>query len=82
MRRKIYIAGNGSSHLAALWLHFTLNLLRPNVVLLNFETSEVIRAIQEIDENSVVIILSFHRYFKEPIQFAYRITRKNVRLLA
>lgn len=56
--------------------------MRPNVVLLNFETSEVIRAIQEIDEDSVVIILSFHRYFKEPIQFAAEIQEKNAKLLA
>jgi len=80
-RKKIYIAGNGSSYLAAQWLHFTLNLLRPNVVLLNFETSEVIRAIQDIDEESVVIILSFHRYFKEPIQFAAEIQEKNCEII-
>ena len=80
-KKKIYIAGNGSSHLAAQWLHFTLNLLRPNVVLLNFETSEVIRAIQEIDEDSVVIILSFHRYFKEPIQFAAEIQEKKCEII-
>lgn len=54
--------------------------MRPNVVLLNFETSEVIRAIQDIDEESVVIILSFHRYFKEPIQFAAELQEKIVRL--
>lgn len=80
-KKKIYIAGNGSSYLAAQWLHFTLNLLRPNVVLLNFETSEVIRAIQEIDENSVVIILSFHRYFKEPIQFAAELQEKKCEII-
>ncbi len=80
-KKKIYIAGNGSSHLAAQWLHFTLNLLRPNVTLLNFETSEVIRAIQEIDEESVVIVLSFHRYFKEPIQFAAEIQEKNCEII-
>ncbi|MFJ7731335.1 MurR/RpiR family transcriptional regulator [Lysinibacillus sp. NPDC097231] len=80
-KKKIYIAGNGSSHLAAQWLHFTLNLLRPNVTLLNFETSEVIRSIQEIDEESVVIVLSFHRYFKEPIQFAAEIQEKNCEII-
>jgi len=80
-KKKIYIVGIGSSHLAAQWFHFTLNLLRPNVVLLNFETSEVIRAIQEIDEDSVVIILSFHRYFKEPIQFAAEIQEKKCEII-
>lgn len=77
-KKKVYIVGNGSSQLAAQWLHFTLNMLRPNVVLLDFETSEIIRALQEIDEDSVVIILSFHRYFKEPIQFAAEIQEKKM----
>ncbi|MEY9974247.1 DNA-binding MurR/RpiR family transcriptional regulator [Lysinibacillus sp. RC46] len=80
-KKKIYIAGNGSSHLAAQWLYFTLNMLRPNVMLLDFETSEIIRALQEIDEDSVVIILSFHRYFKEPIQFAAEIQEKNCEII-
>ncbi|MEX3745152.1 MurR/RpiR family transcriptional regulator [Lysinibacillus xylanilyticus] len=80
-KKKIYIAGNGSSHLAAQWLYFTLNMLRPNVVLLDFETSEIIRALQEIDQDSVVIILSFHRYAKEPIQFAAEIQEKNCEII-
>ena len=48
-------------------------------MLLDFKTSEIIRALQEIDEDSVVIILSFHRYFKEPIQFAAEIQEKIAR---
>lgn len=80
-KKKIYIVGNGSSHLAAQWLYFTLNMLRPNVVLLDFETSEIIRALQEIDQDSVVIILSFHRYAKEPIQFAAKIQEKNCEII-
>ncbi|MGA3602895.1 MurR/RpiR family transcriptional regulator [Lysinibacillus agricola] len=80
-KKKIYIAGNGSSHLAAQWLYFTLNMLRPNVVLLDFETSEIIRALQEIDQDSVVIILSFHRYAKELIQFAAEIQEKNCEII-
>ncbi|MCL1699728.1 MurR/RpiR family transcriptional regulator [Lysinibacillus sp. Bpr_S20] len=80
-KKKVYIVGNGSSRLAAQWLHFTLNMLRPNVVLLDFETSEIVRALQEIDEDSVVIILSFHRYFKEPIQFAAEIQGKNCEII-
>ncbi|MGE7671954.1 SIS domain-containing protein [Lysinibacillus sp. NPDC094403] len=75
------MVGNGSSHLAAQWLCFTLNMLRPNVVLLDFETSEIIRALQEIDEDIVVIILSFHRYFKESIRFAAEIQEKIAKLL-
>ena len=80
-KKKIFIIGYGSSNLAAQWLYFTLNLLRPNVVLMKFETNEIIRTLQEIDEESVVIILSFHRYFKEPLQLASEIQEKNCEII-
>ena len=81
-KKKIFIIGYGSSNLAAQWLYFTLNLLRPNVVLMKLETNEMIRSLQEIDEESVVIILSFHRYFKEPIQIASEIQDKKCKIIA
>ncbi|MGE7091227.1 MurR/RpiR family transcriptional regulator [Lysinibacillus sp. NPDC048646] len=80
-KKKIYIIGYGSSNLAAKWLYFTLNLLRPNVVLMGLETNDIARALQEIDEDSVVIILSFHRYFKEPIQLAAEIQGTNCEII-
>ncbi|MFJ7952607.1 MurR/RpiR family transcriptional regulator [Lysinibacillus sp. NPDC096418] len=80
-KKKIFIIGYGSSNLAAQWLYFTLNLLRPKVVLMKLETNEMIRSLQEIDEESVVIILSFHRYFKEPIQLASEIQDKKCEII-
>lgn len=80
-KKKIFIIGYGSSNIAAQWLYFTLNLLRPNVVLMKLETNEMIRSLQEIDEDSVVIIFSFHRYFKEPIQLASEIQDKKCEII-
>lgn len=80
-KKKIFIIGYGSSNIAAQWLYFTLNLLRPNVVLMKLETNEMIRSLQEIDEDSVVIILSFHRYFNEPIRLASEIKDKKCEII-
>lgn len=68
--KNIYIIGAGASRFAAEWLHFTLNILRPNVTLIQTDTPELIRTFQEIDKDSIVIAISLHRYFKEPLQIA------------
>ncbi|WP_052344325.1 MurR/RpiR family transcriptional regulator [Bacillus ndiopicus] len=68
--KTIYLIGAGGSSFAAQWLQFTLNMLRPNVKLVQTDTSTLIRTLQEIDETAVAIIISLHRYYKEPIQIA------------
>lgn len=68
--KNIYIIGAGASRFAADWLHFTLNILRPNVTLIQTDTPELIRTFQEIDKDSIIIVISLHRYFKEPLQIA------------
>ncbi|MEK4229484.1 MurR/RpiR family transcriptional regulator [Solibacillus sp. FSL H8-0538] len=68
--KSIYVIGQGSSGMAAQWLYFTLSLLRPHVKLVNNESSEILRTLQEIDNYSLVFVLSFHRYYKEPLAFA------------
>lgn len=79
--RKIYIVGAGASHFAAQWLQCTLNMLRPNVVLIEMETSALIRTLQEIDETSLVIVISLHRYFNEPLQLAQEMTARGVKVI-
>lgn len=66
----IYIVGAGSSYFAVEWFHFTLNTLRPNVSIIPTATPELIRTLQAIDEQAVVVVISQHRYFKEPVQVA------------
>lgn len=80
--KKIYITGAGASKFAAEWLHFTLNILRPHVSLIPIETPELIRTMQEIDNQSVVVVISQHRYMKEPIQIAEVLYHQGVDVLA
>ncbi|EKN66568.1 transcriptional regulator [Neobacillus bataviensis LMG 21833] len=79
---KIYIVGAGASQLGAHWLHFTMNFLRPNVKLVQTDTAELIRTLQEIDEHSIVVVISQHRYFKEPIQIAETLHKRGIPILA
>ena len=80
--KSIYIVGAGASRFPAQWLHFTLNILRPNVTLIQTDTPELIRTLQEIDEHSIVIVMSLHRYFKEPIQIAEDLHKRGITVLA
>ncbi|MCT1901634.1 MurR/RpiR family transcriptional regulator [Oceanobacillus sojae] len=80
--KKIYIIGAGASQFPVQWLHFTLNILRPNVSIIQTDTPELIRTMQEIDEDSVVIVISLHRYFKEPIHIAEALHKRGITVLA
>lgn len=80
--KNIYIIGGGASQFPAQWLHFTLNILRPNVALIQTDTPELIRTLQEIDTQSAVIVISQHRYFKEPIQIAEALYQRGITVLA
>ncbi|GIO20392.1 RpiR family transcriptional regulator [Oceanobacillus oncorhynchi subsp. incaldanensis] len=80
--KNIYIIGAGASQFPAHWLHFTLNILRPNVSIIHTETPELIRTMQEIDEDDVVITISLHRYFKEPIHIAETLHKRGITVLA
>lgn len=68
--KSIYLVGTGASSFAVEWLQFMLNILRPNVQLVNDEASALIRTMQQMNEQAVVIVVSLHRYAKEPIALA------------
>lgn len=72
----VYVLGLRSSYSAANWLSFSLGLVKDNVHFIRPETEDVIRTISQMDENSVVIIISFHRYLKETIQIAELIRKQ------
>ncbi|WP_260857994.1 MurR/RpiR family transcriptional regulator [Bacillus sp. FJAT-22090] len=72
----VYVLGLRSSYSAANWLSFSLGLVKDNVHFMRPETEDVIRTITQMDENSVVIIISFHRYLKETIQIAELIRKQ------
>jgi DNA-binding MurR/RpiR family transcriptional regulator len=66
----VYILGLRSSFTAANWLSYTLGLVRGNVRLLRPETEDVIQTLSQMNDASVVIVISFRRYLKETIQIA------------
>ncbi|TQR18306.1 MurR/RpiR family transcriptional regulator [Psychrobacillus soli] len=75
--KSVYVLGLRSSYPAANWLSFSLGLVKENVHFIRPETEDVIRTITQMDEHSVVIIISFHRYLKETIQIAGLIRNQN-----
>jgi len=66
----IYILGLRSSFAAANWLSYTLGLVRGNVQLMRPETEDVIQTLSQMNDKSVVIVISFHRYLRETIQIS------------
>lgn len=68
--KSVYVLGLRTSFSAANWLSFSLGLVKENVHFMRPDTEDVIRTITQMDEHSVVIIISFHRYLKETIQIA------------
>lgn len=68
--KSVYVLGLRSSYSAANWLSFSLGLVKENVHFMRPDTEDVIRTITHMNEHSVVIIISFHRYLKETIQIA------------
>lgn len=66
----IYILGLRSSYATANWLSSTLDLVKGNVRQLRPESEDIIQTISQMNEKSVVIVISFHRYIKETIQIA------------
>ncbi len=80
--KSIYLVGEGASSFAAQWFQFTLNILRPNVKLVQTETGMLIRTLQELDESSLAIVISLHRYYKEPIQITEEFGKRGVYTVA
>ncbi|WKA55557.1 MurR/RpiR family transcriptional regulator [Planococcus shixiaomingii] len=68
--KKVYILGLRSSFAAASWLSYAIGLARPNVKLIRPESEDVIQTVSEMDDSTVVIVISFHRYLRETIQIA------------
>lgn len=68
--KKVYVLGSRSSFSAANWLSLTLSLVKENVHLIRPESEDIVQVISQMDENSVVLVVSFHRYVKDTIQIA------------
>lgn len=75
--KKVYILGLRASSAAASWLSYTIGLVRPYVELIKPETEDVIQTLSEMDEDSVLLVISFHRYLKETVRIAELAKQQN-----
>lgn len=67
---RVIIIGKRASYAAAHWLSFSLGLVRDNVLLFESDRDDLASAISNMNEDTVLIAISFHRYLKETIQVA------------
>jgi DNA-binding MurR/RpiR family transcriptional regulator len=65
---RIVVVGLRSSHSAAHWLSFTLNIIKGNTFLYRGEIDDANYMIGQLNSKSVVIALSFPRYAQETLQ--------------
>lgn len=67
MAKQIIVIGEGASKIAADWFGLTLSMLRPDVVVPTSDAVKLLELYRQITPDTVVVLLSFHRYYKEPI---------------
>lgn len=79
--KKIYVLGLRSSFAAAQWLGFTLNVLRSDVHMIEPQSQDIIQLLSHMQEGEVLVVLSFHRYYKETIDLTRLIKKKGVTIL-
>ncbi|RIJ66937.1 MurR/RpiR family transcriptional regulator [Rummeliibacillus sp. POC4] len=79
--KKIYVLGLRSSYAAAQWLGFTLNLLRPDIYMIEPQSQDIIQLLSHMKKGEVLIVLSFHRYYKETIDLTRMIKNKGVTII-
>lgn len=66
----IYTLGLRSSHAAAMWLSYTVGLVKEDARLLRLDSEDIVQTMSRMDQKSVLVVISFHRYLKETIQIA------------
>ncbi|MDQ0177360.1 MurR/RpiR family transcriptional regulator [Bacillus chungangensis] len=67
---KVYICGLGSSFAAAQWFAFSLNLIREDVRLFHSHTDDILTTVQQLNDKTAFVAISFHRYLRETVQMA------------
>ena len=78
----IYLVGAGASQFAAQWLQYTLNILRPNVHVVDTGTVALIRTLEKINQQTLVIVVSLHRYYKQSIAITKLMKEHGARVVA
>ncbi len=79
--KTVYVLGLRTSYSAANWLSFSVGLVKENVHFMRPDTEDIIRTITQMNANSVVIIISFHRYLKETLQIAELVRKQKAYII-
>ncbi|MDC3413779.1 MurR/RpiR family transcriptional regulator [Aquibacillus sp. 3ASR75-11] len=78
---KILITGARSSFSVAQWLAFALNVIRGGATCYKPNMDDLIYELSKLNEESVFIALSFHRYARDTIDFAQEARKKGAYII-
>ncbi|HET7578507.1 MAG TPA: MurR/RpiR family transcriptional regulator [Bacillales bacterium] len=73
---RIMVTGMRSSHSMAHWFAFAMDLIRGETRLFRPETDDVVLRVSEMNERSVFVAFSFHRYVSETLILAEEIRKQ------
>ncbi|WP_428909864.1 MurR/RpiR family transcriptional regulator [Niallia sp. Krafla_26] len=65
-----------------LWFHYTLNLLRKNVTVYREYSDRLFFLTDELNANSTVFIITFHRYRASSLRVAKEAKKRGAQVLA
>ncbi|GGH81805.1 DNA-binding MurR/RpiR family transcriptional regulator [Pullulanibacillus pueri] len=68
--KKILVTGLRASYAAAHWLSFTLDVIRGDSYLYRPDTDDFVQKISQLNKETTVVAISFHRYIRETVHFA------------
>ncbi|CEH34763.1 MurR/RpiR family transcriptional regulator [Romboutsia lituseburensis] len=80
--RKIYILGMRSSFTIAQYLGFYLDIILDNVHIIRMDMGDAFEQIVRIDENDVIIAISFPRYSKKSYQIVNYAKEKGAHIIS
>lgn len=79
---RILVAGTRTSYAMAHWFSFMLNVIRGNTRLWRPETDDIILELSQINEKSLFIACSFHRYAIDTIHLTEAVKKRGAFVIA
>lgn len=80
--KQIILIGEGASYIAAQWFGFTLSMLRPQVRVATKDTTTLIQLYQQVEPETVVVLISLHRYYQESLEVTQHLKSLGAKVVA
>ncbi len=80
--KKIVVVGLRTSHAPANWLAYTLNIIKGETILFKGDIDDANYLLTEINEDWLIIALSFQRYVKQTVSFVKAAKEKGAKVIA